>query len=137
MSAEAPTARIARPEGFRFVYPVAVLDVVDGDTVDVAIDRGFGEASALRIRLADVDAPEMRGERASPAGAEAARFTAQWLEERAGRLLLWTAKAHPSTLGIGDGRFGRWLGDFVDNWGASLADALVDQGHAERGFAPS
>lgn len=141
--AEAPTElggrfAIARPAGFLFTFPVAVLRVVDGDTVDTAIDRGFGETSRLRIRLADVDAPERFGAKATPAGAEAARFVEEWLEARAGRLILRTDKGHPSTVGIGDGTFGRWLGNFYRfEAGENLADALVAAGHAARGFRPS
>lgn len=130
--------KIPRPEGFRFEYPAIPLDVVDGDTIDCVIDRGFGGSNGFRCRLADVDAPEMRGKNASPAGREATDFVQRWFDERAGRpFVLHTEKGHPSTIGIGDGSFGRWLGNFTDEMGNSLVEALIQNGHAERGFMPS
>ena len=44
-----------------YEYRVEVVRVVDGDTVDVDIDLGFGVAlNNQRIRLAGIDAPETR-----------------------------------------------------------------------------
>ena len=43
----------------RFV--AEVLNVVDGDTMDVRIDLRFDTYLVRRIRLADVDTPEIRG----------------------------------------------------------------------------
>lgn len=38
-----------------------VLRVIDGDTVDVAIDLGFHITKTERLRLLGIDAPEMKG----------------------------------------------------------------------------
>ncbi len=128
---------IPRPFDFLFQYPMVPIAVVDGDTIDCLIDRGFGDTQAFRCRLADLDAPEMRGENASPAGREAMYFVVRWFEEREGApLVLYTAKGHKSTKGIGDGSFGRWLGNVLDEGADSLAEALIRAGHAERGFMP-
>ena len=44
-----------------YEYRVEVLRVVDGDTVDVDIDLGFGVTlTNQRVRLAGIDAPETR-----------------------------------------------------------------------------
>ena len=44
-----------------YQYKVKLVRVVDGDTVDVDIDLGFGVIlSNQRIRLANIDAPESR-----------------------------------------------------------------------------
>ena len=37
-----------------------ILRVVDGDTVDVLIDLGFGVFKKERVRLGGIDAPESR-----------------------------------------------------------------------------
>jgi endonuclease YncB( thermonuclease family) len=43
------------------VYRVAkVLDVTDGNTLDVLLDLGFGILARKRVRLAEIDAPETR-----------------------------------------------------------------------------
>ena len=52
-----------------------MLSVVDGDTLDLQIDLGFGVYRKLRARLASVDAPELTTE----AGREARDFLAQEL----------------------------------------------------------
>lgn len=41
---------------------VLILRVIDGDTVDCLVDHGFRQYSVQRIRLRDIDAPEIRGE---------------------------------------------------------------------------
>lgn len=112
---------------------IDVVNVVDGDTVDVRISLGFGLRAALRVRLLGVDTPEVYGPNASDAGRAARAFTAEWLaaimDRGAGRLVLATYKGSQQTVGIGDGAFGRWLGSFYDGMtGESLTLALTEQG---------
>jgi len=47
-------------KGWPFYY-VKVVKVVDGDTLDLALDVGFGITVTHRFRLLGVDAPEVRG----------------------------------------------------------------------------
>lgn len=109
-----------------------VIRVVDADTLDVLLDRGFGGRTALRFRLAGVDAHETYGKDATEAGRIAKRFTEAWLAERQGHLVLLSTKGAPGAVGIGDGSFGRWAGTVIDDRdGSSLGDALVAGGHAE------
>ena len=42
-----------------FVFKAAVHNVVDGDTIDVLIDLGFGIYTQQRLRLARINTPEM------------------------------------------------------------------------------
>ena len=44
----------------RHEYEVRILRVVDGDTIDVLADLGFGSFKRLRARVAGVDAPETK-----------------------------------------------------------------------------
>lgn len=112
----------------RYVYKVQeVLRVVDGDTYDVRIALGFGMSATMRFRLAGVDTPEIYGANATPEGARARDFAAQWLQGRT--LVVETFRGSQSAVGVGDGAFGRWLAGFTDtDTGERLADALTDAG---------
>lgn len=81
-----------------------VVEVIDGDTVDVVLAGGHRE----RIRLIGVDTPEVSGGTPQPYGQEAAAFTADhlggmkvWLEtdvqerDRYGRLLAYVWLSSP------------------------------------------
>jgi micrococcal nuclease len=60
-------------------YRAHVVRVVDGDTIDVVTDLGFGlDGLAMRLRLLGVDAPEVTGPTAD-AGNAATAFTRSWL----------------------------------------------------------
>lgn len=117
-----------------WTWPVLeVMRVVDGDTFDLVIDAGFGGRQALRIRLAGVNAAEVYGSKASEAGKAAKRFAEDWLTIRRGYLVLRSFKGAPGAVGIGDGSFGRWAGEIIDDPdGSSLGDALVAAGYATR-----
>lgn len=71
---------IPMPEPFTF--PARVLRVIDGDTIDVELDRGWGDTSKRRLRLLGVDAPEVHGA-SKPAGLVATAYTADWLRDTA------------------------------------------------------
>lgn len=56
--------------------PATVLDVIDGDTITVRARIWLGQAIETRVRLADIDTPELRGRcERERALAEAARDT--------------------------------------------------------------
>lgn len=54
-------------ENYLYHYKAKVVSVYDGDTIRVEIDLGFGlkwcgiDGKGVSIRLADIDAPEVRG----------------------------------------------------------------------------
>lgn len=113
-----------------YLYRVLdILRVVDGDTVDARISLGFGLTAAFRFRVKDVDTPEVYGPNASEEGKAARQFTGDWLASRP--LHAETYKSSGTTVGIGDGAFGRWLADFIDADSAErLTDALRQSGYA-------
>ena len=78
-----------------------VLRVVDGDTIDVLIDLGFGLTKKERVRVAGIDTPESRTRNLYEKylGKEAAAY----LEEEllAENIIIKTEK---------DGKYGRMLG---------------------------
>lgn len=92
-----------------FEYPVKVLRVVDGDTVDVDIDLGFGVwLRKQRIRMLGIDTPESRtrDKEEKVYGLAAKAFLKNALKQ--GPVILRTVKD-------GKGKFGRILGEFIVN----------------------
>ncbi len=62
---EAP--RLARPASGAFLYKAKELRVIDGDTIEALVDLGFQSFTQQRLRLAQIDAPdiETKGGRAA------------------------------------------------------------------------
>lgn len=42
-----------------YVYKAKIINVVDGDTVDAIVDLGFHVNFEMRLRLADINTPEL------------------------------------------------------------------------------
>jgi endonuclease YncB( thermonuclease family) len=70
-----------------YTFVAQVTDVIDGDTIRVLLDLGFGVFSEQKLRLRGIDTPEMD----SVAGREARSFLAQALGE-ADRIVVTTTK---------------------------------------------
>jgi len=87
-------------------YRVKIVRVVDGDTVDVDIDLGFGVwLKNERVRLLGIDTPESRtrDKEEKVYGLKAKEFLKEQLKK--GAIL----KTHKD----GKGKFGRILGEFI------------------------
>lgn len=65
----------------RFWYGAEVLNVVDGDTIDLRIDLGFNIHHKIRVRLFGVNTPESRtsNKEEKVLGLKAKDFTKDWL----------------------------------------------------------
>ena len=103
-----------------YEYNCKISRVVDGDTVDVDIDLGFGTwRCSERIRLYGVDTPECRTRDAQE---KAAGFLAKGFVEDAlhvgGTYKLQTREK---------GKFGRFLGVIYLTEGTSINDALISE----------
>lgn len=108
-------------------YKVKILDVVDGDTVDVDIDLGFGIIlTDERIRIMNIDAPESRtSDPVEKIFGKAAKSRLQQLLGKEAILITYDDK-HGEDM---KGKFGRILGDFkVDE--RTVTEILVEEGHA-------
>lgn len=114
MSASAPA-----PEGWEYVYRARVVRVVDADTVDLAVSLGFGIEVLSRVRLAGVDAPEMK-----TADGRAAR-------DRVAALLPVDSETCLKTDGDRRDKFGRLLGRLELPDGLVLNDWLLENGLAK------
>lgn len=113
--------RVMVPNGDRYWYTAVCERVVDGDTVDMQVDLGFGIVIRDRFRLLGVDAWETRGEERERGLAAAARLR-ELVEGKP--LLIHTRKDER-------GKYGRWLADiYVDD--VDVGATLVEEGHAER-----
>ena len=104
-------------------YKVSVVRVVDGDTVDVDIDLGFGMTyKKQRVRMLGIDTPESR--------------TRDLVEKKFGK----ASKAHlKGILESGSielvshdkGKFGRILGElFLGDSSYSINRQMIDEHHA-------
>jgi endonuclease YncB( thermonuclease family) len=80
-----------------------VSKVVDGDTFDVTLESHDSRISEdlIRIGLADIDTPEVRGPKACEAGKKASAYTKTWLLGRTVSLDLDDK--------TGKDQYGRWV----------------------------
>jgi micrococcal nuclease len=104
-------------------YRAHVIRVLDGDTVDVAVDLGFHIMLGERVRLAGINAPEIHSKDAAEkaAGAKAAAALAEMLP--CGDLVtIKTAKADAE-----QEKFGRWLAQINLADGRDVATVLLQQ----------
>ena len=106
-----------------------VSNVVDGDTIDVTLqDYNSNQVSedVIRIRLADIDTPEVRGSKACEAGKEASAYTRTWLLSNYVFLDLDDK--------TGKDPYGRWVAVVYlaedGKPGRNFNKQLVDSGHA-------
>ena len=103
-----------------------VIHVTDGDTFDVRLSSHDDRISdeVIRVRLADLDAPEMYGERACEAGRIAGEYTRSNLM---GNLV---------SLDIDDKNgqddYGRWMAVCYLEDGRNFNRMLIDSGHAAK-----
>ena len=88
--------------GPSYEYRAIVRRVVDGDTLDLAIDLGFECTLVTRVRLLGVNTPEVVGA-TKVAGKAAAAFAEAWAHATNGEVLIRSYKAHERE------KYGRWL----------------------------
>lgn len=108
--------------------PGCRLGVVDGDTFDLVVEHSWGghvERWPVRVRLADVDAPETRGPERER-GLEAAEVARKWF----GACASASSERYPLDVhSESAGSFGRPLTE-IRCQGESLADHLRAKGMA-------
>jgi endonuclease YncB( thermonuclease family) len=106
-----------------FEYNALVGSVVDGDTVKLAVDLGFGIWSTQVVRLAGINAPELHGQPDPEPGKAAKRY----LENR----LPISTKVRIKTTKDKREKYGRLLAEiWVDPDLISVNKEMIDAGHA-------
>jgi micrococcal nuclease len=108
-------------------YDVKVIKVVDGDTVDVDIDLGFGVTlTDERVRIMGIDTPESRTrDKVEDLFGEAAKARLAQLMKDGGKLITTEDRKGEDM----KGKFGRILGDFKIG-DKLVTDILIEEGHA-------
>lgn len=104
----------------RYDYNAVVINVVDGDTLDLSVDLGFRCMFTDRFRLAGVDTPE----RGQPGWAEATEFLREKLS--VGDEVVITTMKNPRD------KYGRWLATIhAPGERNSINEQLISSGHAK------
>lgn len=116
-------------------YDVTVIKVVDGDTVDVDIDLGFGVTlKDERVRIMGIDTPESRtSDKVEDLFGEAAKARLKELMKDGGKLITTEDKSGEDM----KGKFGRILGDFRVPDGRKVTDIMIEEGHCVPYFGGS
>lgn len=115
-----------------YEYAATVLSVIDGDTVSLAVDLGFGIVRHDHFRLFGPDPNGTMGlnapETSTVEGKEAKAFLAGLLGRYAGRVTVRTVKDRQE-------KFGRYLGVLLveerDGTTLNVNAELVRTGHAQ------
>jgi endonuclease YncB( thermonuclease family) len=107
-------------------YPAKITRIIDADTYEATVDLGFHASMDIKIRLLDIDAPEIRGSE-RVAGMEALRFANNLISEKAFAI---DTEWHVTIITHKLDSFGRWLANIVFHDGVDLADELIKSGHA-------
>tara|TARA_B100002019_G_C21271285_1_gene602507 strand:- start:1255 stop:1728 length:474 start_codon:yes stop_codon:yes gene_type:complete len=119
-----------------YEYRCKILKVVDGDTVDVDIDLGFGVwLKKERVRMMGIDTPESRTrDKVEKLFGLTAK---QYVKDNMPTNSMQVLKTEIDRSG-GDkkGKFGRILGDFILD-DKRLTDMMIEDGHAVAYFGGS
>jgi|TARA_R110000796_G_scaffold240612_1_gene361759 micrococcal nuclease len=115
-------------ESKMYEYKCELDRVVDGDTVDVDIDLGFGVwLKKERVRIMGIDTPESRtSDKIEKIFGKAASARLKELIEE--DCILCTTKDRSGE--DERGKFGRVLGDFRLSDGRMVTKVLIEEGHA-------
>ena len=111
-----------------YEYRTNLIKVVDGDTVDVDIDLGFGIwLRNERVRIMGIDTPESRTrDKVEKLFGKAASRRLKELLGKSPTLRTQVARDGEDM----KGKFGRVLGNFVSLNGEKCAAVLIREGHA-------
>ena len=111
-----------------YEYKCKVNKVIDGDTVDVDIDLGFGVVlTDERVRVMGIDTPESRTRN------KVEKLFGLASKARLKELLTKHCVLKTEINKNGEdmkGKFGRVLGDFVATDGRMITDILIEEGYA-------
>ena len=111
-----------------YEYRANLVKVVDGDTVDVDIDLGFGVwLRDERVRIMGIDTPESRTrDKVEKLFGLAAKDRVKSMLENNVILKTFAAKDGEDM----KGKFGRILGDFIAEDGRMVTAIMISEGHA-------
>ena len=109
-----------------YCYAFTATRVIDGDTVVGTVDLGFRTSHEITVRILGIDAPEMKGPTRQD-GLAAKFYLIDTLNKKAtGQVFIRTHRDKQTD------SFGRWLGDLETADGRSVAEMMIEAGHAKR-----
>jgi micrococcal nuclease len=114
-------------------YRAKLQRVIDGDTIDVTVDLGFSIEHTIRLRLAGINTPEVRGiERVE--GKKATQFVVEWLQSAESINPEWPLIVQTKKTG----KYGRWIARVYDSGSEKcLNDAIDEAGfNKTHGYGP-
>ena len=118
-----------------YEYRVNIIKVMDGDTVDVDIDLGFGVwIKDERVRIMGIDTPESRTR-----DKEEKKFglaAKKRLQELLGESAVLATQVNKNGEDM-KGKFGRILGDFRAADGRLVTEIMIEEGHCVPYFGGS
>lgn len=99
-----------------------VVRVIDGDTIEVVIDLGFDISIKEKLRLANIDAPELqtKDKLEKKLAIEAMKYLKKWLKSQT-QLYIRTSK---------DDKYGRILGEIFGDNGICINQLLLENSYA-------
>jgi micrococcal nuclease len=108
-----------------FLYKCVIQRIVDGDTIDVNIDLGFGIwLYKERVRIAGIDTPEKRTrDKVEKVFGLAATAKAHVLVPEGSHCIIRTRRDKA-------GKYGRTMGDFVLEDGRLYTNIMIETHHA-------
>jgi micrococcal nuclease len=111
-----------------YEYNCKVNKIIDGDTVDVDIDLGFGVVlTDERVRIIGIDTPESRTrDRVEKLFGLASK---KRLKELLSKQCILKTEINKNGEDM-KGKFGRVLGDFIADDGRMITDILIEEGYA-------
>lgn len=114
-----------------YTYKCKIVNVVDGDTLDIIVDLGFEVSLKERVRLIGVDTPEVFGAKAVTEGKTASEFTKQWVAHRESRgHFKYVSRKYNAR-----DKYGRSLGTLIwvnpGGFEESINEALIAEGWAD------
>ena len=110
----------------RYHYRCRLLDVIDGDTVELEVELGFNARLTVRVRLDGIDTPELKGKTIDERrmAQDALALVARWCEARADRIIVRTFRDSRD-------KFGRLLATLIDqDTSETVQQALIEAGLA-------
>ena len=110
-----------------YEYRCKIIRVVDGDTVDVDIDLGFGVwLHKERVRIYGIDTPESRTRDLEEKryGLAAKEFVKEFVRDKGGSNIVLRTRKYDAK-----GKFGRILGDIIVDK-KSLSETMIKEHHA-------
>lgn len=103
-----------------YEYEVKIVNVVDGDTLDLMVDLGFNVHTKVRVRLARVNSPELK----TPEGKLAKEVVTSLITSTDvlfGKVLFKS---------VGKDRYGRYIAELTLPKHGNLSDYLLSGKHA-------